>query len=261
MKKKFKRLLLICTAGTIIFLACNKKAEIKQDDQQVNFKLGLTVSPRGFLIFKKFSDFEGYTNFIKGNTPEDVKSFLASIHFKGKATKENSFARSTSSSNSELNYILDENDVVQIENVVMKLTDDQKFMLTMIGGNLTEASYADLINGVYNSSFMDKFSTFPDEGSPLLIPFVNETPIGYEETGINEPGTNAWFGWENGIVSTSTNFYYNGIGQCVGRTTICKPRTYYFFGIAISHQDRCEDQKPQVQLTSTNCDGPSPHVP
>lgn len=153
-------------------------------------------------------------------------------------------------------YIVGTDRVLQIEGVVIRPSNNNNFIHTILASNLNNTSFASLISNSYSSSIMNKFSTFPNSSINSIISFIKNNSSGYEETNTFSQGFRPLFGWSNGTNTTTTNYNYNAVGQCVQTTQTCRPRDYYFLGIHLIHQDRCDDPVQIIMSNSSQCEGP-----
>ena len=190
----------------------------------------------GFQIFDTKENFEDYDNFLRNSTHAEVQDYLGGLSFNSLGKTKYAPSSQQVSESQSIDYVFGIDRVVQIEGVVLKPTTNNKFMLTLTIGYLNNGSFEELVNETYNSSIMDKFSTFPDEGGPLLISVVNHTPTGYEEIAENAQAARPFIGWSH-IHYSNSYPAYNGVGDCLLYSNECITNDYYFFGIHITHND------------------------
>lgn len=157
----------------------------------------IEVSKFGFLVFATHEEFEDYGNFISKNTQGDIQKFHESIKFssKGKQSYDEKNAGELATEEQQMDYSLNADGIVEMNGVLMKPIESNKFLLTMNEANLNEVSYQLLAKGEFDKATMNKIATNrPPEDELDLFEFSKNTPNGYEEAEPFAPTTGRFWG-------------------------------------------------------------------
>lgn len=144
----------------------------------------IEVSKFNFLVFATDQEFEDYGNFLSKSTQGDILKFHESIKFnsKGKASYDEKNVGELATDQQQMDYTLSVDGIVEINGVLMKPIEDNKFLLTMVTSNVNSESYNRLAKGEYDKETMNKFATNrPKKLRIELYEFIKKTPAGYEE--------------------------------------------------------------------------------
>lgn len=229
MKKVILFSTIICSLCTILFFGCKKEGTSSTSDKATS-KVGkskshilsrlapekLSVSENGFLIFPSIKDLEDYGDFLSNSTHAEVQKYHESINFtsRGKDKFGESYANEKVTDEQQIDYALDIHGIVEINSVIMKPINDNKFLLTMIPENLNSSSYSRLSNGEYDSETMNQLATNrPKENKIDLFEFIKSTPKGYKETQANSASLERKF-WGRSCTSGTTCIPNAVTGDC-----------------------------------------------
>lgn len=112
---------------------------------------------------------------------------------RGAALYDSSYFSQSISEAQQRDYVLGDEGIVQVNGVVMKLTSDNQFLLTVTLANFNDAIYRKLVLSLFDINTMNKFSTKSlDDGSYRLYDFIRTTPFGFEQNVPNGLGRRFW---------------------------------------------------------------------
>lgn len=137
-----KNLRSICIAlFSLIFLFSCKKESIKENanlDATTTDIINMKVSPKGYLIFPSVQDLLKYDKALSSESKNLIVHNLALKGFKHRDLSNSLFARDQ---DSPYNYYFDTDGLMQIANVLIKISDDDKFLYIVKEQNLDPEVY------------------------------------------------------------------------------------------------------------------------
>lgn len=174
--------LLILLIFTVSFIAsCKKENAVGSEkmysshDEICNFK----VDKRGFLIFASIEDILKFNKFLNNGNKEKI---IDEIMTKGFKIRKNSSTLFSRSSDSPYNYYFDENGLLQVGDLLLKISHDDKFLYVVKEQNLDPIVYEKLLLETFDELTMNKINVNRLEENFNLLALMDFTPFG-----INEP--------------------------------------------------------------------------
>jgi hypothetical protein len=230
---KILKFLVIPIFILIAFFSCKKDNSLNRvtNEESLSVKKEVSVSSRGFLIFNTEQDIVKFGKLLMIDNDEKLINELKSEGFKSRKINQTDLARNP---NSIYSSIFNAQGLLQVNNVIMKITDNDLFIFTLLQENADAATMASLINEIFIPSKMNKINVDRDLTTNFsLIDFTALNPYGQLEllnsgiAGKRRP----MFGSSINEWETTTNPEFNAIGQCVSYTTQYSQTTTYVFWI------------------------------
>ena len=158
---------------------------------------GVSVSQYGFLVFENLEDFTNFHEFMLTNTHANVQTYLDELFFTSQgASMYSEVSGDTVKEEECMYYAFGADEVIQIEGVIMRPIDSDRFLLTMTPEFLDNETYGWLINGEYHGDVMSKIATNPTESTEYtFFDFINANPRDYEQTDPNSTPQSRFLGW------------------------------------------------------------------
>ena len=100
-----------------------------------------------FLIFD-CETLDGYIDFLEQSTHNEVQTYLTDIGFECPGMSIYNATDDTITNEQVFDYLLSMQTVVQIDEVIMRSTDNSDFLLTMAPENLNSESWANFIENM-----------------------------------------------------------------------------------------------------------------
>ncbi len=238
MKNLMKASLIFTFLFTLLASGCKKMHDFESNifpSHGLIVLSGISVSTQDFLVFDSAKNYDNYVEFLKTSSHQDIQGYLNSIHFESIGSASYSSANLLLTTDEQrLDYLVGTDRVFQIQNVIIKLANSDQFLLCMLQSNLNSSSFNNLVNGTYDSTKMDKFSTFSgnDLGSSL-IEFVNLYPNGIEQTQTFLRLAHPIFGTTHINRNVDGGDFYDVYGNCVHTVHHYVDHSSYFFGIKV----------------------------
>ena len=217
--------------ATFFTISCKKESNPIETGNELGVANGVIVNSRGYLSFKSSNDIVEFGKRLNSSKKESIMSDLRKKGFKSRSNSS-SFSRAP---NSIYNLIFNEEGLLQVDDVIMKITDDDKFLYTLKEGISDSVTFNKLLNEIYDGLKMNKINV---DRSLLeefnLIDFTAENPFGELEALYNADQKRPMFGGAT-ILSSDTDpaFYNTGTGQCEQCTNYYSQSVTYIFWIAL----------------------------
>lgn len=223
--------------ATFFIVSCSKNGREPQATElsKLNgIEKTVAVSKTGFLVFATLKDAVAFNNLLTKTNKEDVFAYLVEKGFKRR--KYSAQSRSAEESlDSTYNVYFNEDGLVQLENIIMKISGDEKFIYTMTEENLTNETLAEIITESYNAGIMNKITLGRQFDVDFDIKlFITEHPNGIIENPSNGAArTRPMFGTVTGCFET---WYHDPISDetVYNHTTTSDS---YFFWIHTNHHE------------------------
>lgn len=196
------------------------KSQSKPDESIIS---RIKIDPKGFLVFPNRDGLMEYGKLI---TSSARQSTLDDLKARGFQTKT---LNSASSREGEDPYatVFDQNGLLQVGDILMKISSDKKFFYIVKDQNLDPTVYAELIAEFYDQLKMDKINVDRINQAFDMFSLIDYTPFGINEPEIAISDKRPCIGTVHGIAcNQSTNVY---TGDCIN--TCCAFSTHYFFWI------------------------------
>lgn len=189
-----KKIILSTFVGICLFQSCKKDSSIDLNQSsnlpkkqsfaaRLSAQPNLNVSSYGYLVFNTEADFLTFATVIDGATHEEMKTYLASKGFTPRAlTLYNStFNRQLISRDQAIDYALPLSGIISIQGILLRPTNDNKYLLAMKNVYLTSSTYNQLATATLNSSVMNRFTSNQpiNTSNENLFTFMNRVPFGY----------------------------------------------------------------------------------
>jgi hypothetical protein len=206
--------------ATFFAASCSKKGSEPQaiDVSKLNgIEKIVSVSNKGYLVFASKKDAVEFDKLLAKSNKEDVDNYLASKGFKRR--KHNALARTNEeASDSPYDVYFNEDGLLQLENIIMRITGDEQFIYTITEDNLTEETLTQIINESYEAGLMNKITVDRDKDVEFDITlFIDEHPNGVVEdaqqgTASRRPmfgtTTHCYNGWYTDPITNVPFHYY-----------------------------------------------------
>jgi hypothetical protein len=229
---KILKFLVIPIFMMVVFFSCKKDNSLKvvSDEEVLRVKKEVSVSSSGYLIFSKAEDIVKFGKLLVIDNDEKLLHELKADGFKSRKANQTDLARNP---NSIYSSIFNAQGLLQVNDVIMKITDDDKFLYTVIQQYADAATMTNLINEVYDPIKMNKINVDRELTTNFsLLDFTVANPFGTLEALTNRTAPNRpMFGSRTRSWSSTTETGYNAIGQCVSYTTDYSQTTTYIFWI------------------------------
>jgi hypothetical protein len=229
MRKSIK--LVYIFALLLLISSCRKEknVDVALNVQNFDTKIDVTVTPKGHLFFKTSNDIVKYGLAIKNSNTFD--SLLSDLKEKGFKCRNQRTSINARESNSVYNLIFNEEGLVQVDDVIMKITSDDKFLYTLKEEYSNSETFDKLLAEIYDGLKMNKINVdrkLTEEFN--FIDFTAENPFGKLESLYNETGKRPMFGTVTNNFTT-TSYGYNVYGQCQQCTHSYTQTVTYVFWI------------------------------
>lgn len=224
--------ILYAIAFILLISSCKKEVNVNNssDKKNLNSKIDVSVSSKGYLNFKTSDDIIKYGLAIKNaDNFDSLLSVLKTNGFKCRSHRASMYARGT---NSVYDLIFNEEGLVQVDDVIMKITSDEKFLYTLKVEYSNPETFEKLLAEIYDGLKMNKINVdrkLTEEFN--LIDFTSENPFGKLESLYNETEKRRpMFGTVTNNFTT-TSYGYNVYGQCQECTHSYTQTVTYVFWI------------------------------
>lgn len=145
----------------------------------------VSVSSYGFLTLQTVADYTALANYLSERTAGEVLAYYRQIGFTCLAQIQQQVGNPDDKIPEDQQYLfmLNGNKMIQVNGFVLKLTTDDKYLLTMSAKLLTGTTHQQLAGGNFNPGGMNRFATTGAmaQTSRNLFDFLNNTPSGYSE--------------------------------------------------------------------------------
>jgi hypothetical protein len=250
---KILKFLVIPIFMMVVFFSCKKDNSLNavSDEEVLVVKKGVSVSSSGYLVFNTAEDIVKFGKLLVIDNAEKLLTELKSDGFKSRKANQTDLARNP---NSIYSLIFNAQGLLQVNDVIMKITDDDVFLYTLLQQYADAATMNNLINEVYDPIKMNKINVDRELTANFsLINFTAENPYGQlEALNSGTVGRRPMFGSHTNHWQGITNPEYNAIGQCVSYTTQYTQSTTYVFWIGFSGSVHIGDTETNI-LPSSAC--------
>lgn len=150
----------------------------------------LTLSNYGFLVFANYEVFEDFLDFLDNSTHAEVQEYLHSIDFTcdGMEKYGEEYASSRLDKEQNMDYILNNDQIVQIDGVIFRTLEEFRYILTILPEYLNNENYERIKIGEFNREAMNRIATVrPEDDNFDLFSFIRETPFSYDEIDSEPP--------------------------------------------------------------------------
>lgn len=242
MKKTLLGSILLC--GILFFSSCKKDNSQNQEmETTAPNNNAVSISPKGYLNFNSTSDLIAFSKkLFNPNTKENVIADLAEKGFKNRKLN---IASRNSDPASPYNLIFSSDGLLEVDNVIMKITDDDKFIYTLKEEYANGTTFNNLVNEVFDALRMNKINVDRNATAQFnFAEFMTQNPNGQQEALNNAGLRRPMFGTVNGQPHTQTygSPQYTPYGNCQIMQCTVTHHTQYVFWINIDEWD-----------TQTNC--------
>lgn len=147
--------------------------------------ISINLDPRGFLKFNE-EDLTEFYSVLSSYSHEDIQESLTEDGFSSLGqlnfNSSNTDFYNIPLEDEQVHYILSEDGIVQVENVIMKISDDFTYVIAVTEENIDSTIFNMLKEGYYDSDKMNKF-TFSQDGNELdIVEFALVMPSGHEDS-------------------------------------------------------------------------------
>jgi len=217
--------------GSLIFVSCKKDNGPSQEkEMSAKNNSGVSVSSRGYLKFATTNDIVVFSK--KLLNPATRETTISELNDKGFKNRKSNIASRDYDPNNPYDLIFNKDGVLEIENVIIKITDDDKFIFTLKEEFANEENFNKLINMVYDELIMNKLNVERNINEEFnLMSFIVQFPNGINEALNNTESKRPMFG------STSTDCQIFSYGPCMWEECTVN---HYFFWILVSTQEHHE---------------------
>jgi hypothetical protein len=232
----------------VLLIGCKKETLTPTSTSSDNLSLAtsnrlspsnITVSAEGFLVFPTMEEIIGFQDFLANTSHEEIQLYLDSLQFNSKGLSlyndQTSEYYEATTPEQHIDYLFGEEMIVQVNDVVMKLTADS-FLLTVALANYDVNAYAGLLSDNFDENVMNKFSTDRQVTENFdLFEFIIETPAGYEETQHFEGDKVPMFGTVTTQSDVTDPDYYDAYGNCLHAVHHYTIKKKYFFWMQVGN--------------------------
>ncbi len=191
MKKLLNASLLLAVCGIALFLGC-KKDTFKEEKELTESATPVAENSvyehsYGFLIFDTYDEFENYLEVMKSSTHASFKDYIDAEGFAIDFDKYGEEYNDEPITDEQMvDYIINEDSLVQIEGTVFRPTHNISYLITMHESELNGATFEFLKDGYFDIDKMNRFVTVPEDerGQFDFFEFLNETPNGHDENNV-----------------------------------------------------------------------------
>lgn len=153
----------------------------------------ITVSSKGYLMFHSVNDIVAYSKLLNSSSRDSVLSNLQSKGFLKKST----IYMYSKEGDDPYNLYFDEDGLMQVEDILIKISSNEKFLYIIKEQNLDPELYSKLISEIYDELKMDKINVDRLEENFDLLGMVDFTPFGINETENTSGNKRPMFGHTN----------------------------------------------------------------
>ena len=139
----------------------------------------INVHANGFLVFAKRNDLLEYSKLINSPSKELTLKYLSS---KGFEQKPANLSITSREGDDPYATVFDSNGLLQVEDILMKISNDEKFFYIVKEQNLDPAVYTKLLAELYDELKMNKINVDRVNENFNMFAVIDYTPFG-----INEP--------------------------------------------------------------------------
>lgn len=236
--KKMKTLLsgsiLLCSI--LFFSSCQKDNSLNNEVETTKVNnLAVSLIPQGFLKFNTSNDFIAFSKKILN--AETKESVLKDLSEKGFKSRNFNIASRNSDTTNPYNLIFNADGLLEIDNVIMKISDDDQFLYTMKEEYSNPETFNGLVNEVYNAIKMNKINVNRNLTAEFnFSDFSTQNPFGVEEARNNASLRRPMFGHVTST-STSSSDGYDVYGNCIHTVVTTTSNDGYIFWIHTSHSE------------------------
>jgi len=210
-----------------------KKESINQSTIEPVAKSNVILTSNGYLKFPtQQSIIEFGQKLMNPNKKQDALAELTRMGFKNRGLNASVTGRDP---NSIYSLIFDENGMLEVDNIIMKITDDDKFIYTLKEELASPDAYAKLLQEIYDGFKMNKINVERKlEEDFSLIDFTSENPFGKLEELYSGAGKRHMFGSQQHTYNVVDPAFYNLYGTCTQCTNTYSYTTTYIFWIGFN---------------------------
>jgi hypothetical protein len=243
-----KKLLLVA-ALTIFIFSCKKDESLTKGEELLNQNgISVTVSPKGFLNFKTKQDIAKFSILISEKTNELL--IFQNLKNEGFKAKINNISSKNSNLDEVYNLFFNKDGILEVENTILKITNDNKYLLALLEQNLDEIEFENLVNEDYNIKKMKKINIIREANFNLLN-FMQMSRDDESISTLSDATGVPMFGAQTtsyGNVSIGST-HYNGVGSCVQTFCTKKITRHYIMWILVQTDTPVYDNCYDVQVT------------
>lgn len=212
----------------LLFCSCKKEYnQPKTEDLQQN---DIVVKTEGYIAFKNQSVLIEFTK--KLMNPDFGNSFIADLQKKGFKKRQGNTNIYSRDPNSIYSLIFNQDGLLQVDNIIMKISEDDKFLYTLKEDMTDSATFNKLINEIYDGLKMNKISVDRNLSEEFsLIDFTSENPFGKLESLYGGDEKRPMFGTVVTFPTITDPPFYTGNGNCEVCTHSYIQYTTYIFWI------------------------------
>jgi hypothetical protein len=236
---KILKFLVIPIFMMLVFFSCKKDNSQNpiNDEEVLAFKKGVSVSSRGYLVFNTAEDIVKFAKLLVIDNDDKLLTELKGDGFKSRKANQTDLSRDP---NSIYSSIFNAQGLLQVNDVIMKITDDDLFLYTLLQQYADATTMNNLINEVYDLTKMNKIKVDRELTENFsLIDFTAANPYGrLEALNGGTAGRRPMFGSvssTSNIVPVGSGHYNTGTGSCVQWICNVTTTTTYVFWINVGH--------------------------
>jgi hypothetical protein len=212
---------------------------------------GISLSSDGYLVFDSLHRFNQFLEFLNTNSHSAIQSFLNTYGFESRGQSIYESTEEMLEAGQADDYLFSDIKAIEVEDIIIKISEDSSFMLTMTRGNFNQGAYEQMLNDGYNPNYMNKLATYPEYEDIIqtsFLQFMVESPNGTEQTNFPSASGRRFIGSQNNPqYNTYSGAYYNtGTGSCVVMVSTWHTVSSYFFwihtGTSAPHFDGAYEQ-------------------
>jgi len=180
--KKMKKTLLGSILLCGIFLSSCKKDNSTYQENEITAtnNIAVSVTPKGYLKFTTTKDIVELSK--KLFDPKTKESVLTELTEKGFKNRKSNITSYSSNPTSPYDLIFNSDGLLEVENVIMKITDDDKFIYTLKEKQANSTTFNNLVKEVFDTLTMNKINVDRNAVSPFnFAEFMALNPNGQQE--------------------------------------------------------------------------------
>lgn len=169
--------------------------------------MDVTVNARGFLSFNNVDEVDNLAVWLTGATHAEAKSFFLGKGFSPKALTMYPADDNLVTVDEAPYYLLNAANAIQVQGIIMKISNDNNYITTLTGANITDGNYAALAAGVFNISAMNRFPKGADGTYNLedgFFAFNTAHPSGFNDSRPTAALPRFW-GWHTNCKDNNNN--------------------------------------------------------
>lgn len=227
-----KKTLIFSLFVAILFTtSCKKENTTTENESKNEIQDGVSVNSKGYLVFQSSKALIEFGKKLNSKKSDHTLADLQEKGFKNRSMK--SSLLQARNSNSIYSLIFNEDGLLQVDDIILKITDDDKFLYTLKEEFSNPETYNKLVNEIYDSNKMNKINV--DRSLEIdfdLVEYTDENPFGEFENLYGAQQNRPMFGTKDKEIDQPDPAFYNPLGQCKQCTQHYVQTVTYIFWIA-----------------------------